>query len=129
MHVIIQKQQNTKLNINGDKISGDADLTLIGINNQAKIEGIKKVDNDAQVRFLAVTDDHSTDVCQSLKDQVFYIDKENDFYRMYGETPNELQKMRIKCKGLVLGLNLPPIRHNFHWCRSSITYNDKESYY
>ena len=126
---ILNNQLKQKVNINGDKISGSIDLQLIGMNNRAKVEGIKKEDKDAKARFLAVTDSHSTDVCQSLKDQTFYIDKENEFYRMYGETPNELRNMRIKCKGLILGLNLPPIRHNFHWCRSSITYINKDSYY
>ena len=27
------------------------------------------------------------------------------------------------------GINLPPISHYWHWCRSSITYNAKDSYY
>ena len=99
---IILRQQNSRLNINGDKISGDVDLTLIGINNKAKAEGILSKDAEAQVRFLAVTDEKSTDVCQSLKDQLFYINKENVFYRMYGETKNELRKQKIKVNGLVL---------------------------
>ena len=30
--------------------------------------------------------------------------------------------MRVKVKGLVLGINLPPISHHFHFCRSTITY-------
>ena len=127
--ILIKKQQNQKLCINGDKISGDVDLTLIGINNMAKAKGIASIDENAQVRFLAVTDDKSTDVCQSLKDQLFYINKENIFYRMYGETLKELRNVRIRANGLVLGINLPPIQHYWHWCRSSITYGDKDSYY
>lgn len=132
---IFERQNNSKLGINNNKIYGAIDLTQIGINNQAKIEGIKKVaGKDAKVRFIAVTDEHSTDVCQSLKDQEFYINKENIFYRMYGETQSELRKEKIRCFGLVQGLNLPPILHYFHYCRSSITYqgtienNDKKEY-
>jgi hypothetical protein len=119
---IIKKQQDTRLCINGDKISGAMDLEMIGIDNQAKLEGIKKVDSDAKVRFLAVLDGKETLMCNSLANKEFYIDKENEFDRYYGETEKELRVQRIKCKGLVLGLNLPPINHHFHWCRSTIQY-------
>lgn len=119
---VINQQQNTKLCINNDKISGFMDNQLIGLNNQAKVEGIKEVDNNAKVRFIAVEDSSTTDMCHSLDGQTFYINKENVFDRYYGETQKELRIQRIKCKGLVLGLNLPPISHHFHWCRSTITY-------
>ena len=120
---LIKRQNNSKLNINGDKISGDIDAQLIGVNNLAKVEGIKEVDNNAQVRFIAVIDGKETNMCHSLDNQLFYIDKENTFNRYYGETQTELRMQRIRCKGLVLGLNLPPISHHFHWCRSTIIYN------
>lgn len=119
---ILNQQQNTKLYINGNKISGATDATLIGLNNLAKVEGIKEIDNNAQVRFIAIIDGNETDMCHSLDGQVFYIDKENVFDRYYGETQKDLRIQRIKCKGLVVGLNLPPISHHFHWCRSTITY-------
>lgn len=120
---IIKRQNNSKLSINGDKISGDIDAQLIGVNNLAKVEGIKKVDNNAQIRFMAVMDGKETDMCHSLDGQLFYINKENTFDRYYGETQKDLRIERIKCFGLVAGLNLPPISHHFHWCRSTITYN------
>lgn len=119
---LIKRQNNSKLNINGDKISGDIDAQLIGLNNLAKVEAIKEVDNNARVRFIAVIDGNETDMCHSLDGQIFYIDKENTFDRYYGETQSELRIQRVRCKGLVLGLNLPPISHHFHWCRSTITY-------
>lgn len=119
---IINQQQNTKLCINNDKISGFMDNQLIGLNNQAKVEGIKNTDSNAKVRFIAITDGKETDMCHSLDGQIFCIDKENVFDRYYGETQKELRIERIKCKGLVIGLNLPPISHHFHWCRSTITY-------
>lgn len=119
---LIKRQNNSKLNINGDKISGDIDVQLIGVNNLAKVEGIKEVDNNAQVRFIAVIDGKETDMCHSLDGQVFYVNKENIFNRYYGETQKDLKIERIKCFGLVIGLNLPPISHHFHWCRSTITY-------
>lgn len=119
---LIKRQNNSKLNINENKISGDIDTQLIGMNNLAKAEGIKEVDNNAQIRFMAVRDGKETDMCHSLDGQLFYINKENEFDRYYGETQKDLRIERVKCFGLVVGLNLPPISHHFHWCRSTITY-------
>lgn len=119
---IIHRQNSQKLNINGDKISGAVDMQMIGLNNKSKIEGIKKQDNDAKVKFVAVEDDKTTLMCDSLNNQEFYINKENTFDRYYGETQKELTMQRIRCNGLVLGLNLPPIQHHFHYCRSTIMY-------
>lgn len=121
---IINRQNNQKLNINNDKISGAVDLQMIGLNNLAKVEGIKEVTEDnSKVRFIAVEDDKTTLMCDSLNNQEFYINKENVFDRYYGETQKELTIQRIRCNGLVLGLNLPPIQHHFHYCRSTIVYN------
>jgi hypothetical protein len=121
---IINRQNNQKLNINNDKISGAADLQMIGLNNLAKVEGIKEVTEDnSKVRFIAVEDDKTTLMCNSLNNQEFYINKENVFDRYYGENQKELKLQKIRCKGLVLGLNLPPIQHHFHFCRSTIVYN------
>ena len=120
---IINKQNNQKLSINGNKISGYMDLTMIGLNNLAKIEGIKSVAEDsAKVRFIAVEDESTTKMCQSLDGQEFYINKENVFDRFYGENQKELRIERIRCQGLVLGLNLPTIMHHYHHCRSYIMY-------
>lgn len=69
---IINKQNNLRLNINGDKISGYMDLTMVGLNNLAKVEGIKSVAGDnAKVRFIAVEDESTTLMCQSLDNQDF----------------------------------------------------------
>lgn len=122
---IINQQSKQKLCINKDKISGYMDTQLIGINNLAKLEGIKELDCNAKVKFIAILDDKETDMCHSLNNQEFYINKENVFNRYYGETQKELRIERIRCNGLVLGLNLPPISHHFHWCRSYIVYIDK----
>lgn len=120
---IINRQNNQKLNINNDKISGAADLQMIGLNNLAKVEGIKEVTEDnSKVRFIAVEDNKTTLMCDSLNNQEFYINKENVFDRYYGETQKELTIQRIRCNGLVLGLNLPPIQQHFHYCRSTIMY-------
>ena len=137
---LINQQNNQRLCINGNKISGAIDLITIGLDNQAKIEGIKEsvqdktqddVQDNTQVRFIAVEDEKTTEMCQSLNNQLFYVNKENTFDRYYGETAKDLRIERIRCNGLVLGLNLPPIQHHFHFCRSTIMYvaNKKEKEY
>ena len=120
--ILLDRQDRQRLNINGDKISGAVDNELVGLCNQAKIKGIEKEDSNAQVRFIAVTDLNSTDMCQSMNNKLFYINKLNEFYRMYGETKNDLRNYKIRAKGLVLGINLPPITYFWHWCRSTIMY-------
>jgi len=116
---LIKRQQNARLNINGDKISGDIDLTLIGMNNKAKTEGIYSFDKNAKVKFIAVEDNATTKMCKSLDGKVFDVHDWNEFYR-YSKTNDTIKKYR--CYGLVQGLNLPPIDDGFHWCRSTIQY-------
>lgn len=99
---IINRQNNQKLNINNDKISGAVDLQMIGLNNLAKVEGIKSnADDDAQVEFLAVTDEHSTEMCQSMNMMKFYINKENKFDRYWGNSKKDVKLMPVSVKGLV----------------------------
>lgn len=116
---IMKKQQNAKLCINGDKISGDVDLTLIGLNNQAKLQGIYSFDKNAKCKFITIEDEATTKECQSLNGQEFYIHDWNEFCR-YSKINDSIVKYR--CYGLVTGLNLPPINDGFHWCRSYIIY-------
>ncbi|MBS5863007.1 MAG: hypothetical protein KIC76_06375 [Firmicutes bacterium] len=120
---IINRQNNQKLNINNDKISGAVDLQMIGLNNLAKVEGIKSNAEDvAQVEFWAVTDEHSTEMCQSMNMMRFYINKENKFDRYWGNSKKDIKLMPVNVKGLVPGINLPPIMYYWHWCRSTIRY-------
>lgn len=120
---IINRQNNQKLNVNGNKISGAADLQMIGLNNLAKVEGIKaNTDDDAQVEFWAVTDEHSTEMCQSMNMMRFYINKENRFDRYWGNSKKDIKLMPVRVKGLVSGVNLPPIMYYWHFCRSTIRY-------
>lgn len=116
---IIKRQSNSKLNINGNKISGDVDLTLIGMNNKAKLEGIKSRDRNAKVRFISVNDEKRTHMCESLEGQIFNVHDWNEFKR-YSKANDSI--VNYKCYGLVTGLNLPPIDDGFHWCRSTIKY-------
>ena len=121
--IIINRQNNQKLNVNGNKISGAADLQMIGLNNLAKVEGIKaNTEDDAQVEFWAVTDEHSTEMCQSMNMMRFYINKENRFDRYWGNSKKDIKLMPVRVKGLVPGVNLPPIMYYWHFCRSTIRY-------
>lgn len=116
---LIARQINQKININGDKTSGDVDLALIGMNNKAKAEGIYSFDKDAKVKFVAVEDKATTKMCRSLDEQVFSVHDWNEFYR-YSATNDRTTKYR--CYGLIVGLNCPPIDDHFHWCRSTLQY-------
>lgn len=116
---LIKKQQKRKLNVKSDKISGDTDLTLIGLNNKAKIEGMTSFDSEAQVQFIAIHDNVTTKMCKSLDGQIFYAHNWNTFKR-YSQINDTF--VPYKCYGLVQGLNLPPIDDGFHWCRSTIKY-------
>lgn len=99
---ILKRQNNQKINIDNNKISGSVDMQMIGLNNLAKVEGIKTLaENNSQVEFWAVTDENSTQMCQSMNGLKFYINKENEFDRYWGATTKELKLVRVKIKGLV----------------------------
>jgi hypothetical protein len=116
---IIKKQNNARLSINDERYSGSIETLLVGMSNQAKIEGITKNDEDAKVMFIAIEDERTTKMCQSLDRQIFNVKDWNEFKR-YSESNKNIVK--YKCRGLVKGLNLPPIIDHFHYCRSTITY-------
>ena len=104
----MEKQQNERLKV-GLKISGVIDMLMIGINNMAKVEGIKEAtDDDGKVRFVAVRDDRTTNMCKSLDGQIFNIRGTNTFTR-YSDQDKRMRT--YTCEGLVLGLNLPPINN------------------
>lgn len=125
---LIKRQSNSRLNIkDGKAVSGDMDLTLIGLNNLAKIEGIKYVDKNAECLFISDLCDNVTLMCSNMHLYKFKVDDWNNFDRWYGENAKDLKIERIKVKGLVLGINLPPITHHFHWCHSTIMYLKSES--
>ena len=71
-------------------------------------------------------DKRTTKMCESLNNQIFYLDKVNTYQR-YSDYDKRI--VTYTTKGLVVGENLPPISNHFHWCRSTITYlidNEKE---
>lgn len=143
---LIQQQNNQKLNINGNKIFGAMDMQMIGLNNNSKIEGIieivrkkigktldqiKEIINkpnnefDIKVRFIAVEDNSTTPMCSSLNNQIFSVSKMNKFKRYYGNTAKELKIKKFKVKGLVLGINMPPIIRTFSLLQKYISLSNR----
>lgn len=124
---LLKKQGNYRLNIkDGKAVSGNIDVTLIGLNNMAKVEGIKLIDKDAECLFISDLCEHVTDMCSNMNLYKFKVNDWNSFDRWYGETAKDLKIERVKVKGLVLGINLPPITHHFHYCHSTIMYLPKQ---
>ena len=125
---LIKRQGNMRLNIkDGKATSGDVDVTLIGLNNMAKIEGIKLLDKNAECLFISDLCEHVTQMCSNMNGYKFKVNDWNSFDRWYGETAKDLRIERVRVKGLVLGINLPPITHHFHYCHSTIMYIPVES--
>lgn len=109
---LLQKQKNRylKRKVNPskeDKYTGALEDELVFVVNQTKIKayedaGIKKV------RFIAVHDTKTTDMCLSLDGQEFYIDKMN-IYNRYSAMDEGI--IQYRTRGLEVGNNLPPINN------------------
>ena len=118
---LMKKQCNRILSINDDKYSGVLSDTCRQLGNKVYTEPFKEED-DLQVRFIAEMDERTTDMCKSLNNKTFYVFRDNEFDRYVGTNANDVVLRRFRVKGLVTGVNLPPIDSFFHWCRSTITY-------
>lgn len=115
LKITLIKQAHRILKVNDDKFSGALDDATRNVSNQAYTWGPK----NQKVRFVAVIDEKTTRMCKSLNGQIFNTIDENTFTRY-----SDLNKadITVTCKGLVQGLNMPPISDHFHWCRSTLTY-------
>lgn len=112
------KQQNRLISINNGKVSGALENMVESYSSLAYLQSGK--DSGAKkCRFIAELDNRTTKMCESLNDQIFYVDKMN-VYQRYSDIDKGI--VTYHTKGLVLGENLPPIMNHFHWCRSTITY-------
>lgn len=114
---IIQKQNKELIyRTEKNRIIGFIELYAEGLYNQGYIEACK--DNKIKkVKFYGINDEVQTKMCHSLDGQEFYVDEINEFKR-YSETSGT--EIKYKIRGLVQGVNLPPITDNFHWCRSFV---------
>lgn len=117
---IIEKQDRRYLNKkekgNVDKYYGALDNYTTFLANQSTLEGMYKQGVE-KVRFIAVKDEKTTDMCRSLDNQVFYINKLNVYSRYSQEDDANIT---YETKGLQVGANLPPIENGYHHCRSTI---------
>ena len=115
---LFDKQKHRMINIKNGKTSGSMDNELIYLANATKTETY--IFNDVKkCRFIAIHDSKTTPMCTSLDGQIFNVHDWNKF-RRYNGTTGTYQTYNVY--GLVAGVNLPPIDNNFHWCRSTITY-------
>ena len=117
LKVVITKQIHRILKIKNGKYSGGLDDATRNVSNQAYTYEPKN--NNQQVRFIAHIDERTTEMCRSLNGQIFNTVDENVFKRY---SANSGRVVEVRCKGLVQGLNMPPIQDHFHWCRSTLTY-------
>lgn len=119
---IIKRQQSTKLNINDEKMSGNIDLIMIGLNNKCIVEGIKAIDKNARVKFVSDKCDNVTPMCMNMDGMIFNVNDYNDFTRYIGTSLKDIRQEKLHIFGLVQGINAPPINNFFHWCHSYLIY-------
>ena len=124
---IIKRQQSTKLNINGEKMSGNMDLIMIGLNNKCIVEGIKTIDKNAKVQFISDRCDNVTPMCMNMDRMIFNVNDYNDFTRYIGTSIKDVKQEKLHIFGLVQGINMPPINNFFHWCHSYLIYVREEN--
>lgn len=115
---LLQRQQRRYLNKKKgiDKFSGALDNEVSFIVNNVILQsyldaGIEKV------RFISILDEVTSEMCESLDNQIFWIKKNNRFFRY---SASAKAKVLFNIKGLQSGVNLPPITDSFHYCRSTI---------
>lgn len=118
LNEILIKQQRAHLNINEGRYSGSVESHSNFIFNQAKLEFGKEVEA-RKVKFIGVDDRRQTEMCHSLSGQEFYLNGWNTFKR-YFKSKGGIEEVRVF--GLMTGVNAPPIIDNFHYCRSTISY-------
>lgn len=118
---IFNKQNNRYLNKKkdsrqADQYSGALDNEVCFLANQIALDGMIK-QGCTRVQFIAVVDEKTTAMCETLNGQIFNINDWNTFSR-YSATDGK--NVVYKIKGLQVGVNLPPIDNHFHYCRSTI---------
>ncbi len=124
MQELLLKQRNKILSINDNKYSGAIENMVESYSNLAYLQC--GLDNDVRkCKFIAQMDTRTTKMCESLNNQIFYLDKMNTYQR-YSDLDKRI--VTYHTKGMVRGENLPPIENHFHWCRSTITYNIEDTF-
>lgn len=96
--------------------SGSLDNQISFLVNQTALQAMKD-QGCTQVQFVAVEDEKTTKMCDSLDGQIFDIYKKNTYTRYSAEDGKKVEYTTV---GLETGANLPPINNHFHYCRSTI---------
>lgn len=122
---LLKKQKNRYLKRKAnpskeDKYTGAVEDEFVYIVNQTKIKAYEDA-GITKARFIAVHDTKTTEMCQSLDGQEFFIDRNKEnVYKRYSALDEGI--ITYRTKGLETGDNLPPINNHYHHCRSTITY-------
>ena len=99
-----------------DEYYGPLDDIMTYIANKMALKGMED-QGCKKVVFIATMDDKTTEMCSSLNEQEFWINKTNKYYRYSAIDDKEIE---YTTKGLKVGENLPPIDNHIHHCRSTI---------
>ena len=122
---LLDKQNNSYLKkIKKEKVyedykndfSGSLDNQVAFLVNQVSLKAMKD-QGCTKVQFIAVMDEHTTKMCQTLDGQIFDIEETNTYSRYSAE---DKKNVVYTTKGLETGANLPPINNSYHYCRSTI---------
>lgn len=88
------------------------DNEIASLSSQVAMWGMEK-QGVKKVMFVAVMDDKTTNICQSMDRQVFKVDDWNTYYRY--ERNNDEKMSKYTTYGLKIGENQPALHYN---CRS-----------
>lgn len=122
---ILDMQRNRLISVSDDKYSGGLDKYTTALGNEAYL-GASEFE-DVPVIFISDLCENVTEMCKYMDGMIFHIRNINTFKRPMGRTKNDLVIEDVSVKGLVAGINLPPINQHFHWCHSTISYQVEKS--
>ena len=127
MQKLFQKQVNWLINIKDkpeERYSGGIDEYATAYANESYLNASEE---NQKVMFVSDLCENVTKMCRYMDGMIFNTKDKNVFRRPFGRTLKELKIEKIITKGLVVGVNMPPINYHFHWCHSTFTYQiDKE---
>ena len=106
-----QTQRNQYIRFKNNDYLGALPNEVASICNEVALWGMRK-QGIKQVQFIAVLDEKTTHICESMNKQIFNVDDWNTYYR-YSEDDKKIVK--YVTKGLVIGENEPALHYN---CRS-----------
>ena len=106
-----QTQRNQYIRFKNNDYLGALPNEVASICNEVALWGMRK-QGIKQVQFIAVLDEKTTHICESMNKQIFNVDDWNTYYR-YSEDDKKI--IKYVTKGLVIGENEPALHYN---CRS-----------